>query len=263
MSLVRCALRVLTVMALRGRTIAGARVHDSVLDPLDDLVEADQAPVLTVATEGTEYKEGDARGRTRLVIELALKVRTEDDSGAVLLGVPVTTADLDMMLDLFEAEVVDALRDPTGAPAGDLWRTLVTAPTSLDAPGLDYSSLRGVGVEGQYLAARQILITVETLLEPVRGAPVPAWLADFLALVATDPEYGPSHGMLAAFAARLSGMPSDYLAQAEGFFSGAMARALGLSALARDETGEPMVLQDFAASGPPLDGFDTATDERE
>ena len=47
MSLVVAALRLATVRALTGRTSAGARVHDSVIDPLV-LMSGDRAPLIVV-----------------------------------------------------------------------------------------------------------------------------------------------------------------------------------------------------------------------
>lgn len=247
MSLARLALRVCAVIALRGATVAESRVRDSALSPLDALLDRDQAPVLTVSTEGTERKGADLRPQVTLAIEVALKVRQPDadGSGAPVLGYAETDAELDMMLDLFEREVIDALADPAGSEAADLLRAIALIGGAPNSPGDEYSSIRGIGEAGERLAARQILITADVVLDPVPGDPVPDWLSRFLALIETDPEYASYHGLLTGFLARNAGRSSDFAEQARLFLDRKSADALAITALAHGADGQPVTLEEL------------------
>jgi hypothetical protein len=247
MSLARMALRISTVIALRDATMAQERVRDSALSQLDAEAVDDLAPVITVSTEATERKRGAQMQQTSLVLELALtaKPRPDEETDEIVIGFAETDADLDLMLDLFERETLDALARPDSA-AADLFRTLCGGE-AVNSPGSDYSSIRGVGAAGQRLAARQILLTADTLLDPVRGEPCD-WLERFLDLIEDDGEYGAVHGMLSAFLAG-SGPGAAFREQARMFLDAAGAKALGLSPLAADEAGAPVTLTRIAVGG--------------
>lgn len=258
MSLARLALRLATVLALRGATMAEGRVRDSALSDLDAILERDQAPIITVSTEATERKGAEPTQQTRLVIELALLVKVRDPSdatGSPVLGIPETDSELDFMLDLFEREVLDALADPQNA-AADLWRAIILGAPHPNSPGHEYSSIRGIGAAGQRLAARQILIATDLVLDPARGDAVPDWLARLLALLENDAEFAALHDLLAGFLARTSG--ADFREQARLFLDGAVARALSVVGLAQDDAGAPILLAELAAGD-----IDAPADTRE
>lgn len=230
MSLARLALRIATVIALRDATAAEGRVCDSSHARLDKLLERDAAPIITVATENSERKSGKQLPQVRLVIELAVQVRfpgvgAEDDP---IMGYAATEAELDLMLDLIEVEILDALADSGGSPAAALWQRIVVGHEALRSPGTDYVSMRGIGDEGERLAARQIIVNVETMLDPVRGDDAPDWWTRFLALIATDPEYGVYHAMLSDFGARGNGRSAVWREMARMMMDQPSADALGL-----------------------------------
>jgi hypothetical protein len=251
MSLARMALRISTVIALRDATMAQERVRDSALSQLDAEAVDDLAPVITVSTEATERKRGAQMQQTSLVLELALTAKlrtdaeTDQETDQIVIGFAETDGELDLMLDLFERETLDALARPDSA-AADLFRALCGGE-AVNSPGSDYSSIRCVGAAGQRLAVRQILLTADTLLDPVRGEPCD-WLERFLDLIEGDPEYGAIHPLLSAFLAG-SGLGAAFREQARLFLDAAGAKALGLSPLATDEAGMPVTLTRIAVGG--------------
>jgi hypothetical protein len=160
MSLNRLALRIATVLALKGRTHAGDAVFDSRNATIDELVRDEAVPVISVYTD--EDMPGDER-QVSLVIECAVSVLQAKGDDEPQLWTPTTDPMLELNLDLMEAEITDALADPDNE-ASDIWRTLVPDIVKI-------SSQRGVfGVETeQRLAARQRLMTVRLLADSTGG----------------------------------------------------------------------------------------------
>ncbi len=193
MSLNRLALRIATVLALKGRTHAGGAVFDSRNATIDELVRDEAVPVISVYTD--EDMPGDER-QVSLVIECAVSVLEQKGEGEPQLWTPTTDPMLELNLDLMEAEIADALSQPDNE-AADIWRTLVPDIVKI-------SSQRGVfGVETeQRLAARQRLMTVR-LLNDAQGDVVPVTERLF-ALMELDDYYAAAVPQLREFANRHS-----------------------------------------------------------
>lgn len=119
MSMQRLLLRTAVVGALDGKTIAGARVYDSRIDPPADLKQDQIVPFLSVYsdwdTRANQAIGGGTMINRRIVeirIEMALatwsSVRGGADPDAVAeseLGVPITDPELEMLLDMLEWQV--------------------------------------------------------------------------------------------------------------------------------------------------------------
>lgn len=168
MSLTALAVRICAIQALRGATLAGTRVKDSALTPLDLTDHADAAPVITVATD-----EGalDARGRDllnsdrtlELIVELAcaasVTVPLDDGEGTEQhVVIPHTDGGLEAVLDIMGRQVDRAFL------AGNEWSDLLR--TFID--GFERVTLRrGAGSEkGVRFAAHQIVYSCKVMAEP-------------------------------------------------------------------------------------------------
>ncbi|MCF6199327.1 MAG: hypothetical protein L3J67_08020 [Hyphomicrobiaceae bacterium] len=194
MSLNRLALRIATVLALKGRTHAGEAVFDSRNVTIDELVRDEAVPVISVYTD--EDMPGDER-QVNLVIECAVSVLEQRDGKEPQLWTPTTDPMLELNLDLLEAEIMDVLREPDNE-AADIWRTL-----AFDI--VKTSSQRGVfGVEtDQRLAARQLLLSVR-LLADTQGETIVA-IDRLFGLMERDDYYAAAVPQLRDFANRNTG----------------------------------------------------------
>ena len=184
--LARIALRMAAVEALKGATIVGSNVLDSEIGALDvgadGTVRTDQeTPFISVYTE-TSKQEGpnpgggaDLRslyisGQTDLVFEFgvtAAMTAPNEETGApeiVGLQIPGTDANLELLLDITERQIVNALTDPRSEWA-ELWREMHSNQIKVDRR-------RTSSAEGTKVAARQLVITVELLPDPIYGAPI-------------------------------------------------------------------------------------------
>lgn len=119
MSLVRAALRILVVEALKGATLAGGRVFDSLLGDLspDQFHTGDEAPTLVVLTDKDEGEANSAQnggppfGREmELSIEMGMTQRVRSASEGDVLIYPNTNARLEAALDTFEFQVMRHLQ---------------------------------------------------------------------------------------------------------------------------------------------------------
>jgi hypothetical protein len=189
MSLVALALRLATVRALRGATLAADRVYDSKIDPIDHDAVNEANPIIIVATDDDDREvEGrdllGARRKLDLVIELAVAAKTEVQTGeATQRSVVVLDADagFEIVLNLMGRQVDRALL-AGASPWSDLWR-------SVTAKVVKYESRRGAGVvkEGQRFAAHQLILQVDTIAEPSFGPVAPGSVWDrILTAMRTD-----------------------------------------------------------------------------
>lgn len=205
----RLALRLATVRALRGRTMAGNRVFDSATGPIDDIAVEHPSPVIVVYTDDSQLTiagrdlyatGGDGRvdsGTQKLIIEVALTQRMQvvhPDSGVpirdphtgeVMLEPMqlVTDAGLELTLDILERQVTDALMAPVNSSEwAEMWRLLV------DSVG-DKQSLRGGSSrDGVRFAGRQIMFSCFLAKDPPALTKIgPTW-ERFLQLAAATPD---------------------------------------------------------------------------
>lgn len=197
MSLNRAALRITTVLALRGRTSAGAAVFDSRADALEDVALGVNVPVISVYTE--EDKTVDRRREIDLIIEFAVTSKVQLEGDRVVIAAPETDEALELTLDVLQAEITDALQAGM-SEAADLFNSIAV---NIELA----SSKRGVlgDAKDRRLAARQILLRCCVLADRVAGAPVPAFLTRLIALMQADAFYAPAAPGLSAFLNRSFG----------------------------------------------------------
>ncbi len=172
MSLTRFALRVSAVRAIRGQTLAGMNVLDSMSQRIDNRISADRQAVISVYTDD---QRDDVSGRGDIgsenpVVDLILELAVSEATTYTLEGetseqvaIPQTDPAMEMLLDIIERQAISALTTGVG-PWASIWRTIAT---NIRAK----VSRRGVFDEaGGRFAARQVTMSIETTLEPVKGS---------------------------------------------------------------------------------------------
>lgn len=187
MSLSRLALRIITARALAGTTLAGSRVFDSAVEPIDLHVQTQRQPFLTVMTDDHDRQVSgrDLRHGTdscELVIEVAVATTVKAGTGgAEEVVVPHTDAGMEVVLDLIGHQITETLMGGQSAWA-KLWRDFAMRTTRI-------TSRRGASAEnGVRFAARQIIITVDLMADPIRGEAMPAPWQWLLTAMEDDPE---------------------------------------------------------------------------
>lgn len=206
MSITRALLRMVTVEALRGHTLAGTMVEDSSLTALDHRVTEDSAPVIVVYTDDRTSQptgRGDELSEVtqELVIEISAAglVSLPDGAGETVVT-PETDGGLELTLDLIEAQVIRRLTASHDA-FPTLWKTFVPRIVAV-------SSRRGASADQTTrYAARQLVLTCELLIDPPPGAPLAEtgpWAQALDALALANPG---AERVLAAIRAVIEGDP--------------------------------------------------------
>ena len=198
MSLARLAMRIAAARALRGATLAEARVYDSAIAPIDQTIAEERQPILIVTTDDHEM---EVTGRDLfhgnvscdLVIEAAIAARVEvrGRGGESVITIPHTDEGMELALDLMEHQVMAALTRER-SDWSRVWMKLV--------PRISRRlSRRGASVEkGVRFAARQIVLTCDLIEAPTDGAAIAegtAW-ADLLGVMEGDADLAPIARML-------------------------------------------------------------------
>lgn len=182
MSLVRIALRICAVEALKGRTLVGDNVLDSEIGALDQSdngsLRSDKSdkPFISVyaddskALAGLELRSLVKSGQVDLNFEagIATPHTVTDpvtDETVIYEGVPATDANFEFHLDLTMRQIADALADPANEWAV-LFASLITTFDRAQR-----SRISG-DTNGIRLAAHQLKLTVSAVAEPVRGEPL-------------------------------------------------------------------------------------------
>ena len=194
MSLSVMAVRLAAYKALQGRTLAGGRVFDSRVDPLDFKSDDDRAPLIVVSVD---EDRGTVTGRDlaaadreiELIIEIAIAARVRRTIGAgnteETIEVPETDAGLEASVGIVGYQVVRALQADPG-PWAEVFRALVPRIHT-------FTARRGADVKnGVRYAARQIVLRCDCLAEPAFGAALDQDLAwgRFVALAKADASLG-------------------------------------------------------------------------
>ena len=188
MSLVSFAVRMATVYALRGRTLAGARVHDSPQNPLDAALDGHAS--ISVFT-GESTAKGDGRGLilsdqsfdVSIHIHLPSEVETSTSSGALRLK--SRAAGGEAAFDLMWRQMVRALMQDEGVWP-ELWRKFVCKVEQVNVNPFIVETDKGVRVQ-----AREIIVTIDGISEPDFG-PVDGTLwEELLSAMRADPELSP------------------------------------------------------------------------
>ena len=190
MSLIRAALRISIVQALKGRTLFGDNVRDSsigAIDIADDgtIRTVEDGPFIAVYThEGDVDTDLQARaltpqGTTEIVLEWGISAamtepnRDIGESTIVGIGLPDTDASFEFSLDMVGADIIAALTDPDNEWA-ERYRRLVFRHIKI-------KRTRAASGEGRTrLAGHQMIIWADLVDEPIIGDPLAGDIDDLL-----------------------------------------------------------------------------------
>lgn len=220
MSLVRIALRICAVQALRGKTLVGDNVLDSEIGALETTADGalkttKDRPFISVYTDDSKVKDGhDLRsfcqnGQIEIVFEAGiatphLVTNDDTDQTEVMNGLPATDAAFEFHLDMVMRQIGGALTDPKNEWA-EIFRNLIVSNAS-------YQRSRISGdTNGVRLAAHQLRVTANIVADPSIGFDLPTAMARFFEkcerdLVLTDPGVATKVSVMRAM---LSGSEGD------------------------------------------------------
>lgn len=242
MSLVAYAIRTCLGAALVGRTLAGDRVYDSAVQPIEEMIKPEPQPFIVVGTDDEEITPRgwallDADREMNFVVEIAIGGMTRIDlpeaegGGAALrLDIPHTDEGLETTLNMVGRQIQREIL--VGGVWSDLLRDI--------AFGLKKVTVRrGANTEqGTRFAARQYVFTADTIAEPDFGAEPEGIWTRILDLMQADPRLAGDVPLLRRMIAG-DALPDWHRAQVDLGLTNASYRALGLGPLFRPE-GEPL-----------------------
>jgi hypothetical protein len=238
MSITRTAVRLAATRAIIGRTLAGDRVADSQIEPIDVAITETRLPIVTVLTDDDSI-DGIGRdawqGKRQLDLVFEIAVATEVKDGAFT--IPQTDFGFEWTLDIIEHQIERALFDE-GTPWSSIFMALV--PTVVSK-----MSRRGASAErGVRFAARQVVYRVDPIAAPLPGIGLDPTLpyGRLLAAMEGDSE-------LAEYGAFLRNiieapMKPEWKRQAEAIgLTRADADAIGIAPYDLTEQGEPALAE--------------------
>lgn len=197
MGVVRQLIQVAVTEALKGRTIAGQAVHDSLIKALPQIMKGEVHPVVAVSIEDCTSQDGDGLFRTdasmTLMLQLAIakSVTVPVIEGEDALEIGDTDAALEASLNLLDRQWRIALSDPLNAWA-ELFRQLVPHVGKV-------SDIRLTDPEtGRKHAARIVEITIAPIAEPYPGQADMDVVRQGLAQMATIADYADLAAILSA-----------------------------------------------------------------
>jgi hypothetical protein len=260
MNLVMDVLRLIAVRAIRGNTWVGQAVLDSPASPGDIRVRGNRAPFISVYVDEADMDLSETgsiamfgQGHTvRMVLEVGVASahkfdaegqRVPDDQPVPAGGHEVTSLDatdegLEMQMGLIARQAMDALTSTaTTNPWAEIFRTF-TAGSFVKV------DVRRGGQSGDQknpaprYASRVLILHMQTLGEPPRGADLedwPAW-SMFFAACEGDPEYGEIAGLIRDHIVKPSGpLPEWRMAQKLLHIPLATANILGMAPALRTD----------------------------
>lgn len=236
------AIRTCLGAALVDTTLAGGRVYDSAVQPIEEMIRKEPRPFLVISTDDEELNVNgwdalDAPREMNIVVEIAIGGMTQVDlpeaeggGQALRLDIPHTDEGLETALNMIGRQVFREMQ--VGGPWSDLLREIAFRPKKITVR-------RGANTEqGTRFAARQFVITADTIAEPDFGTEPEGTWARLLDMMEGDPRLA---GDVRLVRGMIVGdlLPDWRRAQVELGLTDASYRALGLGPLFRPE-GEPL-----------------------
>lgn len=180
MSIVRIAIRIAAIEALRGRTLFGDNVLDSEIGTLQvdadgNLRTEEDAPFISVYTDAATTRDIDidlrsfsVNGATEILFEAgitAAMTQTDPDTDASVLigiGVPATDRSFEFSLDMVARQIGDILVDEDNEWS-EIFRLFIQRFIRID------HARTGGTNDGLRLAGRQLKLTALLMNDPVAG----------------------------------------------------------------------------------------------
>lgn len=255
MSLAALIFRQLTVLALTGKTLAGAEVRSSMLAPLNEMADDSAVPVIAVFTDTSkgDVQGGDMIGAS-VAVTLALEIACfrqapTKDQNEVETFIPETDEGIEMTLDIIQRQAIAELQIGQTNWAS-LWRECKLKITALNAE-------RGAAIEkGIKFAARRVEIVCELVSDPIPGAELPAFWGKALdALDAEDRTQG--FATLLRAVANGATLPDWKQWQAELGLTDAGMRTTGVAPFAESEADDGSIRPATELAGEDIDRDET------
>lgn len=229
MSLAALVLRIATVYALRGETLAKDRVLDEPLDPLEDAIGA-SGPVIAVFAGGISSTiQGrdliGAETELDLVIQTYLPDGIEASAAGRTIKLDARGSGAAMALNVIERQITRTLAGGSSAWA-ELWRRFALRIVSSEAQ--PFILRQGDGGGAVRASAREITLAVETLCDPPIGEPLPELWTDVFAEMRKHAELAAVVDWLELEAVSPGELPAWRQAQASLGLSGPGVSGIGL-----------------------------------
>lgn len=237
MSLAALAVRLATVYALRGNTLAGADVKDSPQNPLPAVLPGPQIVVYTgrqsTAPQGTQLVGGDQKFDLSIHIHLPGSVDVTD--GTRTLKLEQSAGGVGVVYDLMWRQIVRTLMAGNGKWS-QVWRAIVIGVEDIESDPFLIESDKGLRV-----MARGYVMSIETLHDPGFGADLEgtAW-ALLLDAMRSEPELNALAGVVEHEMTSRNELPEWEQARAALGITDAGLAAIGLAPLA-DAMVDPVV----------------------
>jgi hypothetical protein len=194
MSLIRMAMRMTAVAALRNRTWAEERVYNSDNTPLAQAIGEDDPPkpyivIFTDADNRTDISGTEIYDCTRqisLVLEIAVASKVVGEQGQYQIHLPQTDAGMETAIDIVEDQAIGAVIGDPRSQWGELMRLFVCNVIRMP-------STRGAQAQrGARWAARQLTMVCDILPDMPPGVPYPEDhpVRKFIELAREDPSVG-------------------------------------------------------------------------
>lgn len=236
------ALRMAAVQALMGTTSAEDFIFDSWVDPRE-LMQDDAHPVVCVYTDdgmmdiasATEFLTPDT-SKVSLSFEMfvgrGVLVTAGDGAGTVQVDFTNTDANQETYLRCLAYEIVRALSAST--PWADCFRSFIFRPSKDEWSTWN----RGADADkGRRFALQRVVYKLETIAEPIPGAPLNQTYDNFLTLLAQVPELADQAAFLREFITSPA-VPSWEQIRRQLGMSMQELRAIGIAPVLAEETGE-------------------------
>ena len=244
------AIRTAVARILRGATLAGMRVHEAALAPVDQLDQG--APFIVVNTEDQAAKEIDGcdLGGGERVIDLVIEIgsghlgEVELPNGGTgpMVFIEATDTSKEAVIDLIVAQITAALAAPQG-PWGDVLSAYRAGVEKIEIK-------RGIANEGgERFAFRQIVHRCEVVGEPIGAVEPGTPAALFLAAMRGDADLAPAADLVEATIAGMA-PPEGYDWRAFGIGDGT-AHVIGMGPLIAPSDRNPGELPEVLVEATP------------
>lgn len=174
MAIAETVLRILTVYALKGATLAGDQVLDDPGDPAE-AADTAAAPLLAVFT-GRAIGQVDGTDLIGQDLELDLTVQSYIPAGVTVeaagkpISIDVRGSGGSLALGVLERQIIRALLAGK-SPWCEAWRDLVLSIS--ESTGQNFFMHRGEGDAQVRMVAREITLRLAPLADPPLGGPLP------------------------------------------------------------------------------------------
>ena len=178
MSLVRIALRIAAVEAIKGRTLVGSNVLDTPNGAIDVAADGslrigEERPFISVYTDQGAAENVTGRGLAEngacdIVYEIGVStpmLQLNEETGAtemIGIAVPATDRNFEFFLDVVQRQICDALTAPDNEWA-EIYRGLHYRTRKIAFAGARSTD------DGQRIAGHQLRLTVDLADDPIRG----------------------------------------------------------------------------------------------